>query len=164
MQDVLMPLEGFHDGGPCGDDESNKQNCTDDHVFDPFENCLEDCAATVVNGIWIFGPMRSLLGVATFLLRWSCHAGLWNAVRAVSLTMITEGAVRTRWTELLELAIRQGKRRRPTQRQRDPCHGELRPSCECESEEPSQVLRKALSLGIPPRKQPADDPRSQSCQ
>src|SRR4051812_7560982 len=36
--------------------------------------------------------------------------------------------------------------------------------CECESEDPSEVLRKALSLGIPPRKQPADDPRSQSCQ
>src|SRR5438067_5575865 len=72
-----MPLERFHDGGPSGDDERNKQNCTDEHVFNPFENCIEDCAATVVNRMWIFGPKRSFLGVATFLLRWSRRAGVW---------------------------------------------------------------------------------------
>jgi hypothetical protein len=37
VQNVLMPLEGFYDGGPSGDDKSDKQNCSDDHFFNPSE-------------------------------------------------------------------------------------------------------------------------------
>ena len=36
VQNVLMPLVGFHDAGSSGDDESEKQKRSDDHVFNPF--------------------------------------------------------------------------------------------------------------------------------
>ena len=36
VQNVLMPLVGFHDAGSRGDDESEKQKRSDDHVFNPF--------------------------------------------------------------------------------------------------------------------------------
>src|SRR3954454_22033762 len=37
VQNVLMPLVGFHDAGSSGDDESKKQKRSDDHVFNPSE-------------------------------------------------------------------------------------------------------------------------------
>jgi hypothetical protein len=36
VQNVTAPLVGFHDGGPDDDDERDKQNRFDDHVFNPF--------------------------------------------------------------------------------------------------------------------------------
>ena len=36
VQNVVVPLVGFHDGGPDDDDERGKQNRFDDHVFNPF--------------------------------------------------------------------------------------------------------------------------------
>jgi len=36
VQNVMAPLVGFHDGGPSDDDERDKQNRFDDHVFNPF--------------------------------------------------------------------------------------------------------------------------------
>jgi hypothetical protein len=32
VQNVMVPLVGFHDGGPDDDDERNKQKRFDDHV------------------------------------------------------------------------------------------------------------------------------------
>ena len=54
VQNVLMPLVGFHDGSPDDDDESDKQNRFDDHVFNPSAiRPIEDRPATVVNKIWV---------------------------------------------------------------------------------------------------------------
>jgi hypothetical protein len=39
VQHVFMPLEGY--GGPGGDDERNKKNCTDDHIFNPLPKKLD---------------------------------------------------------------------------------------------------------------------------
>ena len=36
VQNVMVPLVGFHDGSPDDDDEGDKQNRFDDHVFNPF--------------------------------------------------------------------------------------------------------------------------------
>ena len=62
MQNILIPLERLYDGRPGGNDKSNKHNCTDHHVFNPPKKCLEDCAATVVNGYWISGSNVIILG------------------------------------------------------------------------------------------------------
>jgi hypothetical protein len=70
VQNVLMPLEPLYDGGPSGNDKCNKQNCTDHHVFNPQRKCIEDCAATVVNGFWISAPSVIILGT----LRHFCFA------------------------------------------------------------------------------------------
>jgi hypothetical protein len=51
VQNVLVPLVGFHDGSPDDDGESDKQNRFDDHVFNTFRPSLEDRPATVVNKI-----------------------------------------------------------------------------------------------------------------
>src|ERR1039458_9094263 len=54
VQNVLVPLVGFHDGSPDDDDESDKQNRFDDHVFNPSAiRSIEDRPATVVNKIWV---------------------------------------------------------------------------------------------------------------
>ena len=37
VQNVLMPLVGFHDAGSRGDDAREKQKRSDDHVFNPSE-------------------------------------------------------------------------------------------------------------------------------
>jgi hypothetical protein len=48
----MVPLVGFHNGSPDDDDEGDKQNRFDDHVFNPFAiRFLEDRPATVVNKI-----------------------------------------------------------------------------------------------------------------
>jgi hypothetical protein len=53
VQNVLVPLVGFHDGSPDDDHESDKQNRFDDHVFNPSAmRSIEDRPATVVNKIW----------------------------------------------------------------------------------------------------------------
>jgi hypothetical protein len=51
VQNVLVPLVGFHDGSPDDDGESDKQNRFDDHVFNTFRPSIEDRPATVVNKI-----------------------------------------------------------------------------------------------------------------
>jgi hypothetical protein len=51
VQNVLVPLAGFHDGSPDDDGESDKQNRFDDHVFDTFHPSIGDRPATVVNKI-----------------------------------------------------------------------------------------------------------------
>jgi hypothetical protein len=51
VQNVLVPLVGFHDGSPDDDGESDKQNRFDDHVFDTFRPSIEDRPATVVKKI-----------------------------------------------------------------------------------------------------------------
>src|ERR1700676_3908378 len=51
VQNVLVPLVGFHDGSPDDDGQSNKQNRFDDHVFNTFRPSIEDRPATVVNKI-----------------------------------------------------------------------------------------------------------------
>jgi hypothetical protein len=51
VQNVLVPLVGFHDGSPDDDGESDKQNRFDDHVFNTFRPSIEDRLATVVNKI-----------------------------------------------------------------------------------------------------------------
>jgi hypothetical protein len=54
VQNVLVPLVGFHDGRPDDDAESDKQNRFDDHVFNPSATrFIEDRPATVVNKIWV---------------------------------------------------------------------------------------------------------------
>jgi len=35
VENVLMPLVGFHHAGPSSDDKTEKYNCSDDHVFNP---------------------------------------------------------------------------------------------------------------------------------
>jgi hypothetical protein len=70
VQNVLMPLERLYDGGPCGNDKSNKQNCTDHHVFNPSEEM--DRALCGHSGEWNpdFGQCSyDFLDAATFLLR-----------------------------------------------------------------------------------------------
>src|SRR5215212_2425455 len=62
IQNILMPLERLHDGRPGGNDKRNKQNATDQHVFNPLNHCIEDCAATVVNGFWVSGSNVIILG------------------------------------------------------------------------------------------------------
>src|SRR3954454_15233947 len=57
-----MPLERLHHGGPSDNCQSNKQNSTDHHVFNPPKKCIEDCAATVVNGYRISGSNLIILG------------------------------------------------------------------------------------------------------
>jgi hypothetical protein len=51
----MVPLVGFHDGGPeddDDDDERDKQKRFDDHVFNTFrQRSIEDRPATVVNKI-----------------------------------------------------------------------------------------------------------------
>ena len=62
VQNVLMPLERLYDGGPCGNDKSNKQNCTDHHVFNPSEGMHKGlCRYSLVNGIWISGRSDMIL-------------------------------------------------------------------------------------------------------
>ena len=51
VQNVLVPLVGFHDGSPDDDSESDKQNRFDDHLFNTFRPSIEDRPATVVNKI-----------------------------------------------------------------------------------------------------------------
>jgi hypothetical protein len=51
VQNVLVPLVGFHDGSPDDDGESDKQDRFDDHLFDTFRPSIEDRPATVVNKI-----------------------------------------------------------------------------------------------------------------
>src|ERR1035437_2341701 len=54
VQNVLVPLVGFHDGSPDDDGESDKQNRFDDHVFNPSAiRSIEDRPATVVNKILV---------------------------------------------------------------------------------------------------------------
>ena len=36
VQNVMVPLVGFHNGSSDDDDERGKQNRFDDHVFNPF--------------------------------------------------------------------------------------------------------------------------------
>ena len=36
VQNVMAPLVGLHDGGPDDDDERDKQNRFDDHLFNTF--------------------------------------------------------------------------------------------------------------------------------
>jgi hypothetical protein len=51
VQNVLVPLVGFHEGSPDDDGESDKQNRFDDHLFNTFRPSIEDRPATVVNKI-----------------------------------------------------------------------------------------------------------------
>jgi hypothetical protein len=51
VQNVLVPLVGFHDGSPDDDSESDKQNRFDDHLFNTFRPSIEDRPAIVVNKI-----------------------------------------------------------------------------------------------------------------
>jgi hypothetical protein len=37
IENLLMPLERLYDGYPSSNYKSNKQNCTNHHVFDPSE-------------------------------------------------------------------------------------------------------------------------------
>jgi hypothetical protein len=52
VSNVLARLVDLHDGNPGADDESDKQNRFNDHVFDPSAlRDIEDRPATVVNKI-----------------------------------------------------------------------------------------------------------------
>jgi hypothetical protein len=51
VQNVLVPLVGFHDGSPDDDGESDKQNRFGDHIFNTFRPSIENRPATVVNKI-----------------------------------------------------------------------------------------------------------------
>jgi hypothetical protein len=42
VQNVLVPLVGFHDGSPDDGGESDKQNRFDDHLFNTFRPSIED--------------------------------------------------------------------------------------------------------------------------
>jgi hypothetical protein len=40
VQNVMVPLVGFHDRGPDDDDKRDKQKRFDDHVFNPFRHTI----------------------------------------------------------------------------------------------------------------------------
>jgi len=40
VQNVMVPLVGFHDGGPYDDDKRDKQKRFDDHVFKTFRHTI----------------------------------------------------------------------------------------------------------------------------
>ena len=69
VQNVLVPLVGFHHAGPSSDDKTEKYNCSDDHVFNPSEKILR--GLTGHSGRRNAGFSRaaiSLVRAATFLL------------------------------------------------------------------------------------------------
>jgi hypothetical protein len=67
-----MPLVGFDNDRASREDKADKQNCTDDHVFNPPKNLIEDCAATVVNRMRV--PCRNDI-IAGGLRQFCCGVG-----------------------------------------------------------------------------------------
>jgi hypothetical protein len=71
IQNVMVPLVGFHDRGPDDDDERDKQKRFDDHVFNPFRHRIHR-GSTGHSGQKKSGlrrVARLLSGGATFLQR-----------------------------------------------------------------------------------------------
>src|SRR3954471_5197109 len=69
VQNVLMPLVGFHDAGPSGHDETEKQKRSDDHVFNPSEKMHRGLIRhSGARNVSFLIEAISLVRAATFLL------------------------------------------------------------------------------------------------